>query len=348
MTEDLLVWQDGRIGRLKLNRPKALNALTSAMALGIRDALHDWRDDDSISAVVIEGEGNRAFCAGGDILHLYNIGRDTPQIGVDFWREEYRLNAMIARYPKPYISIMDGVTMGGGVGVSAHARYRIVTERAMVAMPEASIGFLPDVGGSFLLSRAPGHSGLYLGMTGARMGAADAIFAGFADSFVPSSRLGTMLDMMRDGEDVDVCIDVHSDAAPDGCLEQQQHLISKAFDQPSAADCARCLEKLSNDGNEWASKTLTFLRKNAPLSVASTFYAIREASCLDTLEECLALEYRFAAGVLYRSDFYEGVRAVVLDKGYKPNWRPARLEDVTKQMVASAFASLGDFEWSFS
>lgn len=346
MTEDLLVWQDGALGRLKLNRPKALNALTFEMALGVRDALEAWRDDDTISAVVIEGEGDRAFCAGGDILHLYNIGRETPQVGVDFWRDEYRLNAMIARYPKPYVSLMDGITMGGGVGVAAHASHRIVTERSMIAMPEASIGFLPDVGGSYILSRAPGLSGLYLGMSGARMNAADAIYAGFADTFVHSSDITSFLNMLKSGKGVDDCVKTHAKIATDGQLESQQSVILEAFNQATALDCAVSLEVMSANGNEWAAQTLKLLRKNAPLSVASAFHAIREAANLATLEECLALEYRFAAGTLYREDFYEGVRAVVVDKDSKPMWQPSRLEDVTEEMVASAFASLGDNEWT--
>lgn len=348
MKEDLLVWQDGPLGRLKLNRPKALNALTFEMALAIRDALEDWSDNDSISAVVIEGEGDRAFCAGGDIAHLYHIGRKTPEVGVNFWRDEYRLNAMIASYPKPYIAFMDGITMGGGVGVSAHASHRVVTERSMIAMPEVSIGFLPDVGGTYILSRAPGVSGLYLGMTGARMNAADAIFAGFADTFVPSQDIAMLLDRLKSGENVDDCIKTFSRPAIDGQLHPQQKLISEAFDQSSAMGCAKRLEDMSENGDEWAATTLKSLRRSSPLSVASTFYAVRTAAALITLEECIALEYRFASRTLYGTDFYEGVRAVIIDKDKNPMWQPSKLEDVTDEMVASAFASLGDNEWTLN
>lgn len=346
MTEDLLVWQDGSLGRLKLNRPKALNALTFEMALGVRDALETWRHDDSIKTIVIEGEGEKAFCAGGDILHLYNIGRETPQIGVDFWRDEYRLNAMIAEYPKPYISLMDGITMGGGVGVSAHASHRIVTERSMIAMPEASIGFLPDVGGTYILSRAPGSTGVYLGMTGARMNAADAIFAGFADSYIPSAKITPLLELIKTGKDVDECIGTFSTLADDGKLCEQQGLISEAFDHASSMGCVESLEEMASSENAWAVKSLKLLRKNSPLSVASAHYAIRKAASLETLEACLALEFRFAARTLYRDDFYEGVRAIVVDKDRPPVWTPTRLEDVTPEMVAAAFASLGHNEWT--
>lgn len=346
MTEDLLVWQDGPLGRLKLNRPKALNALTFEMAQGIRGALERWRDDDSVTAVVIEGEGDRAFCAGGDILQLYNIGRKTPEVGVEFWRDEYRLNAMIAQYPKPYISLMDGITMGGGVGIAAHGSYRIVTERSILAMPEASIGFLPDVGGSYLLSRAPGFSGLYLGMTGGRMNAADAIFAGFADTFMPSSNIPSLLNMLKSGKSVGTCIKAHAKAATDGQLVLLQDVISDAFGQSSALGCTERLEDMSNSGSEWAIKTLKVLKMNAPLSVASAFFSIREAADLTSLEECIALEFRFAARTLYRTDFFEGVRAIIVDKDRKPIWRPSKLEDVTGEMVASAFASLDGNEWT--
>lgn len=346
MTEDLLVWQDGLLGRLKLNRPKALNAITFEMALGIREALERWRDDDSVSAVVIEGEGDRAFCAGGDILQLYNIGRDSPEIGLEFWRDEYRLNATIARYPKPYISIMDGITLGGGVGVAAHGSHRIVTERSTLAMPEASIGFLPDVGGSYILSRSPGLSGLYLGMTGSRMNAADAIFAGFADTFIPSSDISSLMSMLKSGKSVGTCIKAHAKTATDGQLELQQDVISDAFDKSSALACMARLEEMSVSGSEWAKKTYKLLKMNAPLSVASTYYAIKRAADLTSLEECLALEFRFAAQTLYGNDFFEGVRAIIVDKDRKPVWRPSNLEDVTDDMVAAAFASLGDNEWT--
>lgn len=348
MIEGLEIWQDGSLGRLKLNRPKALNALTFEMTLGIRDALTVWRDDKSISAVVIEGAGDRAFCAGGDLLNLYNICRDTPQIGVDFWREEYRLNAMIARYPKPYIALMDGITMGGGVGVSAHASHRIVTERSVVAMPEVSIGFLPDVGGTYLLSRAPGLNGLYLGMTGANMNAEDAIFAGFADHYCNSEDLPDLLTLLQNDLPIDAAIQKLSRPAQGGQLAEIQHDIGKAFGQDTALACAKELADMNMLGNVWAGKALNRLRYNAPLSVAAAFHAIHLAAKLPDLEACLALEFRFAARTLYSNDFYEGVRAIVVDKDKQPYWQPANLEHVTQDMVDAALAPLGDQEWTLN
>lgn len=348
MSRDLLVWQDGPLGRIGLNRPKALNALTFEMTRGIGEALQGWRDEPSVTAILIEGAGERAFCAGGDILHLYNIGRDTPHAGIDFWRDEYRINAMIAHYPKPYIALMDGITMGGGVGVSAHGSHRIVTERSSIAMPEVSIGFLPDVGGTHILSRAPGQTGLYLGMTGARMNAADAIYAGFADACIASGQLDALIAGLKHGDTPDDVLKQFARTPQDGMLQPAQAVISRAFDQPTALDCVRQLQKMAGSGDDWAQKTLAALRRNAPLSVAAAFEAIHRAARLDTLEQCLELEFRFAARTLYSHDFYEGVRAAVVDKDRNPQWRPALLEDVTADMVSAVLAPLGDRQWTVS
>lgn len=344
--KELLTWQDGPLGRLRLNRPEALNALTSGMAEQITQALKKWRDYASITAVVIDAEGNKAFCSGGDILDLYATGKGgNPEPGRRFWQEEYRLNAMIGAYPKPYIALMNGITMGGGVGISAHGSHRVVTERTMLAMPEAGIGFMPDAGGTWILSRAPGHTGLYLGMTGARLNAADAIFSGFGDNYVESKHLSKLLETLKSGETVSEAIKKIASPATGGHLESNQAWITEAFGQPTVVACVKRLQEMAKDGNEWAEKTHAILRRNAPLSVGATFAAINRAKQFSSLEECLALEYRFAHRAAAGQDFYEGIRAAVVDKDKKPRWEPNTLEDVTPAMVEDVLGPLGEHEW---
>ncbi len=343
--EELLVWTEGRIGRLRLNRPEALNALTHEMALAMEKALLAWRNETDFQAVIICATGDRAFCAGGDIQALYFTGLNDPEPGRRFWRDEYRLNALIASYPKPYISLMNGITMGGGVGVSAHGSHRIVTEKTMLAMPEASIGFIPDVGGTYLLSRAPGEAGLYLGLSGARMNAADAIYAGFADHYVPSELLPKMVAAIADGAPPDEAISHVEEKAPEGMLESLQEKITDVFARPDVLSCVQRLSELTADGDEWASKTHSMITKNSPLSVVTTFTAIQKARELQTLEECLSLEYCFAHRALTGHNFLEGIRALVIDKDKKPDWRPATLEEVTPEMVQEVLSPLGEEEW---
>lgn len=347
MTEnaEVIVWQEGPVGRLRLNRPDALNALTHAMCLEIEKALIAWRNDASVSAVLVDAEGDRAFCAGGDIQHLYATGREDPEPGRQFWRDEYRLNALIANYTKPYVALMNGITMGGGVGISAHGSHRIVSDRTMVAMPETSIGFLPDVGGTWLLSRAPGETGVYLGLTGARMNAADAVFAGFADTFVPADALPKLTSDLVNGKIPDLAIAQHALTAEGGTLEALQNKISDAFGRATVPACKARLEVLAGQDDEWAAKSLAMISRNAPLALSATFEAIHRARGLSSLEDCLTLEFNFAHRAIDGHDFLEGIRAMVIDKDRKPGWRPANLDDVTPDMVSAMFAPLGDMEW---
>jgi enoyl-CoA hydratase len=344
-TDEVIVWREGPLGRLRLNRPEALNALTHAMALEIEKALKAWAVDQSVEAIVIDAAGDRAFCAGGDIQDLYLTGQKDPGPGRQFWRDEYRLNALIASYPKPYIALMNGITMGGGVGVSAHGSHRIVTEKTMLAMPEVTIGFIPDVGGTYLLSRAPGQTGLYLGLSGARMNAADTIFAGFADTYVPSEMLPKLIEALAGGTAPDEAIGQFSETAPDGALAVLQDKITDMFAGPDILSCVKRLEKLSESGDEWAGITLSMIRRNSPLSVATTFAALHKARELATLEECLSLEYNFAHRALMGHEFLEGIRAMVIDKDRKPIWQPATLEEVTPEMVQRVLAPLGENTW---
>lgn len=344
-TDELIVWREGPLGRLRLNRPKALNALTHAMVLAIEKALIAWRGDDNITAIIIDGAGGRAFCAGGDIQDLYFTGLKDPEPGRLFWRDEYRLNAMIASYPKPYIALMDGITMGGGVGISAHGSHRIVTENTMLAMPETSIGFIPDVGGTYLLSRAPGETGIYLGMTGARMNAADAIFAGFADSYVLSENLPKLIEALGIGKNLDAAIEQYSEEALNSTLAALQDKITKVFSAPDALSCMKNLDEMAARGDEWATKTMTMTRRNSPLALSATFAAIHKARKLPALDDCLELEYRYAHRALSGHEFLEGIRALVIDKDRKPDWRPATLEQVSAEIVEASFAPLGEIGW---
>lgn len=344
-SDDLIISQDDSIGRFHLNRPKALNALTAPMAYKMKDQLEAWATDDNISAVLVTAEGNRAFCAGGDIRDLYENGKKDPQPGQNFWREEYKLNALIHNYSKPYIAFMDGIVMGGGVGVSSHGSHRIVTENTMLAMPETGIGFLPDVGGTYILSRSPGLTGVYLGTTGARMNGADAIFAGFADHYVPSEKLPLLAEKLISGANIDEAIAEFAIDAPDGKLAPLQTDITEGFSGATALECTKKIETMAESGNEWAAKTAKLLRRHSPIAISAAFKAISQARSLDTIEQCLNVEYRFAHRALLGTEFYEGVKAVIIDKDHIPQWQPPTLEGVTADQLDGLFTPLGNEEW---
>lgn len=338
---DLLVAIKGRAGRITLDRPATLNALNQSMVTGISRVLDAFVADDRVALVVIDGAGEKAFCAGGDIVMLYETGRKTPEIGRSFWRDEYRLNAAIARYPKPYVSILDGIVMGGGVGVGAHGSHRVVTERTVVAMPEVKIGFSPDVGGTSLLARAPGHVGEYLAMTGGRMSGADAIFAGFADYFVSSARLPDLIAALEETGDTGV-IDRFAETPPPSELFALAPEIDRIFDGP---DARTILSRLK--GTPFAEKTAAAIVRNAPFSVAAALEAVHLARQNPEIEACLVNEYRFSHRVLEGHDLYEGIRALLIDKDNVPKWRPATIEDVDPDRVRAAFAPLGAADLRF-
>ena len=340
MTGDLQTWCEGGLGRLVLDRPGALNALTHAMVRELLAVLGAWRDADDVSGAVIEGSGDKAFSAGGDILGLWQHGkRGDHAFGRAFWRDEYRLDRMIARYPKPFVALMDGIVMGGGVGVSAHGSHRIVTERTVVAMPEVSIGFLPDVGGTWILSRAPGRLGEYLAMTATRLGPADAIVAGFADRFMASDRLPELVRRLE--AQGPHSVDWLAGEPPGGLLEARLDEINEAF---SAADGPAIVARLEDSSAPWAREAAGAIRRHSPLSVACALEAVRAARRLADLESCLAMEFRFAWRATQQTDFLEGIRAAIIDRDRHPCWRHARLEDVTPAEVADLFAPLGNEE----
>ncbi len=331
MTE-MIIRKDRRAGRLTFNRPQALNALSHEMALAIDAALQEWRDDPEVALVVIDAEGERAFCSGGDIAAVYRAGLEGDhRVGREFFRDEYRMNARIAEYPKPIVAFMQGFVMGGGVGVGGHASHRIVGDTTQIAMPETGIGLIPDVGGSWLLGHAPGRCGEYLGLTGARIGAGDAIFTGFADSYIPEAEWPALIDRLAETGDV-AAIAPHP--RPEAPLEGRD---LSAFGGPSVAEIVAALEAA---GDEAALKPL---RRNSPLSMAATLALVRAARGDASLRDSLARELRFTARATAESDFLEGVRAQIIDKDRNPQWSA----DASPAHVAAMLAPLGEdeIEW---
>ena len=314
--------RQGRIGRLLLNRPRALNALDLPMIRTIAATLHAWRDDPAVHAVVIEGAGGRAFCAGGDIraMREASLAGQTELIEA-FFAEEYALNQQIADYPKPYIALVDGICMGGGIGVSVHGSARVATEAAMFAMPETGIALFPDVGATYLLPRLRGEIGLYMALTGVRLHGADAVFAGLATHLARRDIMAGLADALAEhGPAALGSIAIAFDAP----IAAHAEAIDRCFSAPTVA---AIVERLEAEGTEWADTTLAALRQASPSAVLWSFEMVR-AGARRTLPECLAAELRMTRLVTVHSEFREGVRAMVVDKDRQPKWSPARLENV--------------------
>jgi enoyl-CoA hydratase len=337
--EDILFERRGGLGLIRLNRPQALNALTLDMTRRLDRALKGWAADPEIRLVAIRGAGDRAFCAGGDVRALYKEGPGSPYTQI-FYREEYALNRNIFRFPKPYVALIDGIVMGGGVGISAHGSHRVVTERTVFAMPETGIGLFPDVGATWLLSRCPGEAGIYLGLTGARIRAADLISLGLAEAMVPSDRLDAVeaaLSEVRTRAEIDALLRVH--AADPGAPELGPHraTIDRCFAEPTVE---RILEALDAEGTEWARATAATLRTKSPTSLKVALKQLRLGRALPDFEAAMRLEFRLVQHFMGGGDFFEGVRAVVIDKDQRPRWSPDRLEAVSEAAVAAYFAPL--------
>jgi enoyl-CoA hydratase len=336
---DMDIRKTGRAGRITLNRPKALNALTYEMCLAIEAALDGWRDDDDVALVVIDATGDKAFCAGGDIADLYARGKAGDYaFGQKFWADEYRLNHKMQVYPKPIVSLMQGFTMGGGVGVGCHGSHRIVGESSRIAMPECGIGLVPDVGGSLLLARAPGRLGEYLGLTATRMGPADAIHAGFADVFVAQDRWLALIEALETGGDP-AAITEQAGTPPDGTLATLAPKLDPLF---AAPDLAAIMSALEGAEDEAAQEALSAMRRNSPLSMACTIEIIRRLREDNaTMAQALEQEYRFTARASEHGDFIEGIRAAIIDKDRAPNWQHAA-DNVPPEAVAAMLAPLPD------
>lgn len=345
------IWVEKAVGRIRLNRPKALNALNFGMAEIIYAALKEWRDDDNIKAVLIDSEGERAFCAGGDVAEVYRA-RDTDISKANaFFTTEYNLNLTIAEYPKPYIAIMDGIVMGGGIGLSGHGSHRIVTERTMLAMPECAIGLIPDVGATWLLHNAPGEFGKWMGMTGARLNGADAIYAGFADTFVKSDKLEILIENIINGENIEYEIERVSEPLPTSELASLQSEINEAFSKNTALECLGHLKQIVELDNsvakDWAQNCVKAIEHGAPFATIATFEAQLIASNFASAKDALIIEYRYVSNAIKGTDFFEGVRAMLIDKDKNPKWNPTSLEQVSIDDVKACFASLGDKELIF-
>lgn len=342
---EVLVRTDGAMGWITLNRPRALNALNVGMVRGVHEALDVWRDDSDIEIVYIDGAGDRGLCAGGDVraLHAQIVaGRSADT--VEFFREEYAMNAAIAEYPKPIVAIADGITMGGGIGVAGHAAIRIVTERSQLAMPEVRIGFTPDVGGTWLLGRAPGRLGEYLALTAGTMDGSDALYAGFADFFVPSERLGELRDALAHRADPTGPSEIVMlfDETPDpSVLAARQGWIDEAFSAGTVPEIVARLRALPDSDrvqpDPGPAATADLLDSLAPTALVVTLDAVREARAMDSVRDALAGEYRRVLWfVHHHPDLVEGIRAQLVDKDRDPHWDPQTLADLAPDASAAA------------
>ena len=342
---DILFERRGAAGLVTLNRPAALNAVTHGMVRALRAQLERWADDPAITRVVIKAAGARAFSAGGDIRALYDLGHaGRHDEALQFWRDEYPLNALIKNYRKPYVALIDGIAMGGGVGVSVHGSHRVAGDRFQFAMPEVGIGFFPDVGATWFLPRMPGELGAYCALTGERFGAADGCGAGLATHRVPSVRFEAMLEGLSGTVSVDAVLAAFAEPAGEGAILARRVSIDRLFaaDEVEAILVALDGEAASDSADaEWAGKTAATMRTKSPLSLKLALAQVRRGQAWD-FERCMRAEFRIVSRVIKGHDFYEGVRAVIVDKDNKPRWRPAVLDAIDAAEVERHFAPLDD------
>jgi len=337
---EVLFERRGALGLITLNRPKALNALTHDMCLKMKAQLDLWGADAAIKTVAVCGAGDRAFCAGGDIRALYESGKAQTPYALEFYRDEYILNATIKHYPKPYVALIQGINMGGGVGVSVNGSHRIAGEGMVFAMPETGIGLFPDVGGSYFLPRCPGEIGMFLGLTGFRLKTADSLYAGIATDFVPTSRWETLLEALSDGTAPDTAISGLKDTVPDTFLLERRAAIDRIF---AGASVEEILASLDSEHEDWTGDIANTIRSKSPTSLKITFRQIREGKNLD-FDDCMRMEYRMVNRIVAGHDFYEGVRAVIIDKDNAPKWQPEEFSGVSQADVDAYFAPLHDKE----
>jgi enoyl-CoA hydratase len=338
---EILFERRGAAGVVTLNRPQALNALSYSMVLALRAQLRDWEGDGAIARVVIRAAGDRAFCAGGDIRALYDLHKTgRTDEAVDFWRKEYPLNAAIRDYPKPYVALVDGICMGGGVGVSMHGAYRVAGDRFSFAMPEVGIGFFPDVGATYLLPRLPDRTGTYLALTGNRLGPDDACALGLATHRVPSAKLGPLTEALCADEPVEALLAAHAVAPGGAPLAQHRAVIERAFAGETVEAVLAALDREAA-GSAFAREQATLIRSKCPLSLKIAHEQMQRGGSLD-MHEAMRTEFRIVSRVARGYNFYEGVRATVLDKDNTPRWRPASLAEVSAMDVAGYFAPLAE------
>lgn len=342
MTDDVLTRTNGPIGHISLNRPKALHALTLEMCHAMSAALTEWEKDDAITAIIIDHHDGRGFCAGGDIAFLRNSAlNDGGTSGRKFFHDEYQLNHQLFTYSKPVVAFMDGVTMGGGVGISQPAKYRVATENTRFAMPETGIGLFPDVGGGWYLSRLGGRLGQFLALTGARLDGAEALWTGLATHYVPHAMLEDIKARIHDHPDrIAGILSEPVGTPPKARIEENAVKIARHFASDSYEDILASLETAIEAGDDWAQKERDTLGTKSPQTCKVALRQLATSLTLDSFAENMAMEYRIASRVLTRPDFAEGVRAVIVDKTHDPKWNPATPEDVTEELLDAIFAPL--------
>lgn len=342
MTDDVLTRINGPIGHISLNRPKALHALTLEMCHAMSAALTEWEKDDAIAAIIIDHHDGRGFCAGGDIAFLRNSAlNDGGTSGRKFFHDEYQLNHQLFTYSKPVVAFMDGVTMGGGVGISQPAKYRVATENTRFAMPETGIGLFPDVGGGWYLSRLGGRLGQFLALTGARLDGAEALWTGLATHYVPHAMLEDIKARIHDHPDrIAGILSEPVGTPPKARIEENAAKIARHFASDSYEDILASLEAAVEAGDDWAQKERDTLGTKSPQTCKVALRQLATSLTLDSFAENMAMEYRIASRVLTRPDFAEGVRAVIVDKTHDPKWNPATPEDVTEELLDAIFAPL--------
>lgn len=342
----VLFREEGRAGFITLNRPEALNALTSQMIRDIGAHYHKWTKAPRIYGLIMESSSPKAFCAGGDVRAVYNLGRDRADEALAYYREEYQHNWTLQCFGKPHVSLINGIVMGGGVGACLYGTHRLAGENFQLAMPECAIGLFPDVGGGYFLSRMPGHIGMYLALTGASVGPADACYLRLATHCVPSSSFDRVREAIAEGDPVDPALATVHEYPGQGELERLQPVIDRIFSAESVEAILRRLDDETGEMGDWAHETAARIRRGAPLSLKVAFRLVREGARQESLKTELRTEYRLASRFLHGRDFYEGVRAAIVDKDRSPNWRPATLEEATDNLVNAYFAPLpsGDLE----
>ncbi len=345
-TDQVLFEMRGGIGLITLNRPKALNSLTRDMCNAVTSQLEAWQDDPRVRAVVVTGAGEKAFCAGGDVVMVANSIKDGTQDGHDFFHDEYLMNIAIKEYPKPYISLVDGIVMGGGVGISVHGDFWVASDKTLFAMPETGIGLFPDVGGGWFLPRLPGEIGMYLALTGARIKAADLYAVGIASHFVTSDKTEALIDALA-------AADIH-------CEDCVKTVLDKFHNDPGSAPLALHMEQidehfsgfsvedilmgLETDSDEWCQKQYATIMRMSPMSLKVTFEQLRRGGVLDSFRENMKMELRIGAEIAKGNDFVEGIRALLIDKDNSPKWNPATLTDISERDIADHFENIGSKE----
>lgn len=343
-TPEILCEVRGAAGMVLLDRPKALNALNLPMVRELARALDAWEKDPAVERIVVASTSEKAFCAGGDIRTLHDLGKAGRQDEMlAFWAEEYVLNARIQSYPKPYIALIDGIVMGGGVGISLHGSHRIAGDRYLFAMPEVGIGFFPDVGATYALPRLPGAAGIYLALTGDRVGAADALAFGLVTHAAPSARMAELTEALTRRGALDEILAEFSHDPGQPKLAAERETIADCFGAPTLPEILARLDAAAGDGSAFAAKLRQTLAVKSPTSVAIAFEQMRRGATLD-FAEAMRTEFRIVSRIAHGHDFYEGVRAVVIDKDHAPHWQPATLDDVDPADIAAYFAPLGATE----